>query len=302
MSPATSAVSAKIIRQAFDENEVAVFEGGVELANHLLELPVNHIFFTGSPAVGKQVMAAAAKHLASVTLELGGKNPVVVDRSADIADAAQKTAYVRALNNGQTCLCPETVWIPEESKDAFLAVVQATYQGAFYKGGELNEDAIERFIDERNAKRVRSYIEDAVQKGANLLCGGDLQIDNLSMHPAILTDVPDDAIILENEVFGPVLTVNTYKDIGEVIGKLQSQPKPLALYLFSNDETFIEMMLQKTSSGGVTINNLLMHCIELNLPFGGVNNSGIGRYHGYHGFKELSHERAVLYADGSSIL
>ena len=294
MSPHTSRVSAEIIREVFDEKDVAVFEGGVDLANELLELPINHVFFTGSPAVGKLVMAAAAKHLASVTLELGGKNPAIVDRTADLQDAAGKIAAMRVVNDGQVCLCPENVWVPEENEQEFLVIVQATYQAMFYKDGELNTEATGKIVDERNFERVKSYIDDAKEKGANIICGGDVDADALAVHPTLMTGVPADAKILQEETFGPILNVIPYKDVDEAISEIQRQPKPLALYIFTQDDNFIETTLQRTSSGGVTVNNCMMHCGEPNLPFGGVNNSGIGAYHGIHGFKELSHERSVL--------
>ena len=295
MSPATSAISTKIIREVFDEKEVAVFEGDVELANRLLELPVDHIFFTGSPAVGKIVMTAAAKHLASVTLELGGKNPAIVDRSANIQDTAGKVAFMRNYNHGQVCLCPENVWVPEESRDAFLAVAQGTYQAMFYQEGKLNAEACGKIVDERNLNRVKSYIDDAREKGAQVLCGGEVDAEQRTIEPSILVDLPDDAKIHGEETFGPILSVFTYREIDEVYQALQEQPKPLALYVFAENDDVVEEIIENTSSGGITVNNCFLHCVEHQLPFGGVNHSGIGRYHGIHGFKELSHERAVLH-------
>ncbi len=295
MAPNISAVTAKVIREVFPPEEVAVFEGDVSLANRLLELPVDHIFFTGSPAVGKVVMAAAAKHLASVTLELGGKNPVVVGPDADIVDAAGKIAFLRNMNSGQVCLCPENIYVHESKVDEFMETVQATYQALFYTDGELNQDVQGKIIDERNLQRIKSYLDDARAKGAEVVCGGEVIEDTLAVHPTILTNVPADANILQEEVFGPLISVFPYSDISEVYATLHEQPKPLALYVFSQDDTFIDDVLANTTSGGVTVNSCIMHVGEHNLPFGGVNNSGIGRYHSIHGFKELSHERAVLY-------
>lgn len=294
VTPAFSAVITKIIREVFEPQEAAVLEGDISLANQLLELPVDHIFFTGSPAVGKVIMAAAAKHLASVTLELGGKNPVIIDRDANVQEAAGKVAAIRNANSGQVCLCPENIYVHEDIKDQFLAVAQGTYQALYYKDGELNQDAQGKIVDERNFQRVKGYIDDAKAKGATVVCGGDTIAESHGIHPTILTDIPADAKILEEETFGPILSVFTYKDITEVYDALHAQPKPLALYVFSNNEAFVEGVLANTSSGGVTVNDLLTHHAEKNLPFGGVNNSGIGRYHGIHGFRELSHERAVL--------
>ena len=294
LAPNVSKLAAEIIRDVFDEKDVAVFEGGVDLANDMLELPIDHIFFTGSPAVGKIIMAAAAKHLASVTLELGGKNPVIIDRTADLQDAAGKIAAFRNLNNGQVCLCPENIWVPEEMAQEFIAVAQGTFQALFYKDGELNPDANGKMIDERNFQRVKNYIDDASEKGANIVFGGEADMQLQSIHPTIMTNVPADAKIMGEETFGPILNVFTYKEVDEAIANIQQQPKPLALYIFTQDDDFIEMVLSKTSSGGVTVNNCLLHVAVPGLPFGSVNGSGIGAYHGKYGFTELSHQRSVL--------
>lgn len=296
MSPATSALCARIIREVFDEADVAALEGGVDLANRLLDLPFDHIFFTGSPAVGKVVMGAAAKHLASVTLELGGKNPVIVDRTVDIATTAARVAVYRAMNSGQLCLCPEMVWVPEECRQQFLYALEATFASRFYVDGKLNPDAIGKIVDQRNFDRVAGYIADAREQGATLVCGGGVEPELRAVHPTVLVDVPGNARISDEEVFGPILCVYTYQDVEEVFAVLHRRPKPLALYVFSTDEDFVDKVLRNTSSGGVTVNDCLMHCVEHRLPFGGVNHSGIGRYHGVHGFRELSHERAVLVA------
>ena len=294
LAPSISKVAAEIIRDVFDEKDVAVFEGGVDLANEMLELPIDHIFFTGSPSVGRIVMTAAAKHLASVTLELGGKNPVIIDRTADLQDAAEKIAVVRNLNNGQVCLCPENIWVPEEMAPEFLTKVQETFQSLYYKDGKLNPDANAKMIDERNFQRVKSYIDDATEKGANIIFGGEADTELRSIHPTIMTDVPANAKIMGEETFGPILNVFTYNNIGEAVSSIQQQPKPLALYIFSKNHDFIEMILSKTSSGGVTVNDCAAHFNVPALPFGGVNGSGIGSYHGKHGFIELSHQKSVL--------
>lgn len=294
VSPHSGKLAAEIIRAVFDEKDVAVFEGGVELANELLELPVDHIFFTGSPAVGKVIMAGAAKNLASVTLELGGKNPAIIDRTADIQDAAEKIAGSRNMNSGQVCVSPENIWLPEEKKDEFLAVAKATLQAMFYEDGELNPDATGKIVDERNFKRVTGYIQDAKDKGAEIVFGGDADQETLTVHPTIMTSVPNNAVIMEEETFGPILNIFTYKDIDEVILAIQNQPKPLGLYIFSQDDAFVDNILRHTSSGGVTVNNCLMHAFEQRLPFGGVGASGMGCYRGEFGFRELSHQRSVL--------
>ena len=294
LAPSVSKLAAEIINEVFDEKDVAVFEGGVDLANELLELPTDHIFFTGSPAVGKIIMAAAAKNLTSVTLELGGKNPVIIDRTADIQAAAGTVAAFRNMNNGQVCLCPENIYVPEEMAEEFIATAQGAFQAMFYKDGKLNPDTSGKMIDERNYQRVKGYIDDAREKGATVVCGGEGDEELRSIHPTILTDVPSHATIMGEETFGPILNIFTYKDVDEAIQDIQKQAKPLALYIFTQDDDFTEMVLSKTSSGGVTVNNILMHVAVPGLPFGGVNASGMGAYHGIYGFNELSHQRSVL--------
>ncbi|MCK9284049.1 MAG: aldehyde dehydrogenase family protein [Rhodocyclaceae bacterium] len=294
MAPATSAISAKILRDVFDEREGAVFEGGVELANALLELPFDHVFFTGSPKVGRTVMAAAAKHLASVTLELGGKCPAVVDRASDLPLAAATIAAGRCFNSGQVCLCPDVAWVREDLADEFVKQARAFIEGTYYADGKINKQAFARIIDKRNFERVKGYIDDAVSRGAKIAFGGRTEAEDLTIHPTVLTGVPLDATIMKEEVFGPLLTVMTYKDISDIAAFMRRGGKPLAMYIFSKDQTFIDTLMLETSSGGVTVNGWAAHWFEPRLPFGGVNESGIGRYHGIHGFKELSHERAML--------
>ncbi|WP_339671454.1 aldehyde dehydrogenase family protein [Dasania marina] len=297
MAPKTSAIAVKIIREAFNEKEIAVFEGSVELSNQLLAMPIDHIFFTGSPAVGKIILSAAAKHLATVTLELGGKNPVIIDKQADIQDAATKIAMFRNMNNGQVCLCPENVWVHANCKDQFIEATKTAYEQLLYTEGELNIESAGKIVNQRNLDRIKGYVEDATQKGAKIAYGGEILNETQSMHPTVLVDVPADADINFEEVFGPILSVFTYNDISEVYAELNKQSKPLSLYIFSTNDAFVSDVLINTSSGGVTVNNCMLHFMEHNLPFGGVGGSGTGRYHSVHGFKELSHERSVLYTD-----
>lgn len=297
LAPATSRVSASIIRQVFDEREVAVFEGGVDVANRLLELPVDHVFFTGSPRVGRVVMGAAAKHLASVTLELGGKCPVVLDGTADLPAAAATIAAARCYNSGQVCLCPDVAWIPADRRDEFVAHLRTALKAQLYKEGALDKSVFGRIVDNRNFQRVKSYLDDALARGASVAFGGQADVEDLTIHPTILVDVPPEASILREEVFGPLLPVMSYRTPEEVCSAAQRGGKPLALYVYSHDDGFIDTILRNTSSGGVTINGWATHWFERQLPFGGVNESGIGRYHGHHGFRELSHERAVFVQD-----
>ncbi len=294
MAPATSRITATIIREVFPENEVAVFEGDVGLANALLDLPFDHIFFTGSPKVGRTVMEAAARHLSSVTLELGGKNPAVVDDTVDLAEAARRIAVARSKNAGQVCLCPDYAFVPEALHDEFVAHLKSAIQRAHYPNGTLDKQRYESVIDDRNLARLQGYLHDAVARGARIELGGSVDGHDKTFHPTILTHVAPESVLLQEETFGPILPVMTYKEPSQVLEFIRARGKPLALYVFSDDSRFVDHIVQNTSSGGVTVNDCFLHCRDARLPFGGVNASGIGRYHGVHGFKELSHERAIF--------
>jgi aldehyde dehydrogenase (NAD+) len=294
LTPETSAVSAKLIRAAFDERDVAVVEGGVELAQRLLDLPVDHVFFTGSPKVGRTVMQAAAKHLSSVTLELGGKCPAVIHESADLATVAATLVAARCYNAGQVCLCPDIAWIPAALEPIFLAHLAQSIESNLYVGGKLNKAAFGKIVDARNFERVKGYLDDALSRGARLIAGGKVEPEDRTVHPTVLADVPRDAKLMNEEIFGPILPVVSYSSADEVCEFTQRHGKPLAMYIYGNDDRFNESIIQDTSSGGVTINGWATHWFEPQLPFGGVNESGSGSYHGIHGFRELSHARSVF--------
>jgi aldehyde dehydrogenase (NAD+) len=294
LCPATARVAAKIIEEAFDENEVALFEGDVSVATALLELPFSHIFFTGSTRVGKIVMAAAAKHLASLTLELGGKSPVIIDEGADIEKIAADLAGAKQFNGGQACICPDYVFVREDQKarlvEGFKAKVQDNLYGA---DGAIKKESIAQIVNAPNFARVKAMVDDAVAQGATVAVGGTLEEADLTIHPTMLTDVTPQMKILQDEIFAPVLPVMTYDTLDQVIDYIEARDKPLALYVYSNDEANVEKVLRRTSSGGVTVNGVFSHYLENQLPFGGVNQSGMGSYHGYFGFKAFSHERAI---------
>lgn len=301
MAPATSRIVAKVIREVFDENEVAVFEGDVALANALLEYPFDHMFFTGSPKVARVVMAAAARHLSSVTLELGGKCPAIVDDTVDLKKVAATIGEGRMSNAGQICLCPDHVWVPEHLRDELVAELKAFVDHRFYNNGTLDKSGYCRIIDRNNLARIQNYVDDAVARGAKIAFGGTVEAEDLTFHPTVLTDVPVGATVMEDEIFGPILPVMCYRDPQEVANYMNRRGKPLAMYLYSDNQTFIDKILLNSSSGGVTVNGWALHWFEQKLPFGGVNESGIGRYHGYHGFKELSHERAMVFVPGAAM-
>jgi aldehyde dehydrogenase (NAD+) len=293
LCPNTARIAGEIVREVFDENEVALFEGDVSVAEALLELPFNHIFFTGSTRVGKIVMAAAAKHLATVTLELGGKSPVIIDEGADIEKIAADLAGAKQFNGGQACISPDYVFVRENEKDRLVEGFKAKVAENLYAEGKINKESIAQIVNRGNFARVKSLFDDAVAQGATVAVGGDLEEDDLTIHPTMLTGVTPQMKILQEEIFAPVLPVMTYENLDQVIEYIEARDKPLALYVYSDNKENVQKVLDRTSSGGVTVNGVFSHYLENQLPFGGVNGSGMGSYHGYFGFKAFSHERAV---------
>jgi aldehyde dehydrogenase (NAD+) len=299
LCPATAAVAAKFIREAFDAREVALFEGGVDVAEALLELPFDHIFFTGSTRVGKLVMAAAAKHLATVTLELGGKSPVIVDEGADVQKVAADLAAAKQFNGGQACICPDYLLIREEQKDKLSEAFRASVEKNLYaENGSIRKESIAQVVNPQNFARIKRLFDDALAKGAHVAVGGTLEEADRTIHPTLLTDVTPDMLIMQEEIFAPIVPVMTYETIDDAVEYISGRDKPLALYLFSDNKDTVDKVLSRTSSGGVTINGFFMHYLENKLPFGGVNQSGMGSYHGEFGFKAFSHDRAVYIRDG----
>jgi aldehyde dehydrogenase (NAD+) len=294
LCPATARVAASIIRAAFDEKDVALFEGDVSVATALLDLPFSHIFFTGSTRVGKIVMAAAAKHLASVTLELGGKSPVIIDDGADIAKIAADLASAKQFNGGQACICPDYVFVKEDQKAQLVEGFKANVTKNLYaEDGSIRKESIAQIVNQANFARVKALFDDAVAQGATVAVGGQFDADDLTVHPTLLTDVTPQMKILQEEIFAPLLPVMTYDTLDQAIDYIEARDKPLALYMYSANDANVQNVLNRTSSGGATINGVFSHYLENNLPFGGVNQSGMGSYHGYFGFKAFSHERAI---------
>ena len=294
MCPATATVIADIIADCFDESEVAVFTGDLQEAIAIQEQAFDHVFFTGSPAVGKMVMTAAAKNLASVTLELGGKCPAIVSPDANLETAIQNIAIGRTYNLGQTCLCVDYAIVHESVLDTVVEGLSAALQAIYYDNGEYQTERNSRIVDERNFKRVKGYIDDAVARGATIAAGGVTDEAKLIIEPTVLVNVPEDATIMQNEVFGPVLAVVSYKDKQDVLDIIRQRGNPLGMYIYANDLDLIDFFIKRTSSGGVSVNGWASHYFESGLPFGGVNQSGQGSYHGIHGFRELSHAKSVF--------
>lgn len=303
LTPHVSALTAKLVREIFSEDEVAIFEGDASTAQALLELPFDHTFFTGSPTVGKIVMAAAAKHLTSVTLELGGKSPVIVDESANIKKAARSLSMGKFQNAGQTCIAPDYAFVHDSVYDQFVSEMKTTVN-EFYGSSEADRKATNdfpRIVNERHAGRVKKLIDGAVTEGATAEFGGEVDIDTSYVAPTMLTNVSTHSDIMVEEIFGPVLPVLKYSDLQQPINHINNHPKPLALYVYSQTQDNIDRVIENTSSGDTAINTCMMHFAHPNLPFGGANNSGIGKSGGIYGFKAFSHERAILRNNYSSI-
>lgn len=301
LSPATSKIIHALLAEAFEENEVACFEGDAGLANALLQLPFDHIFFTGSTAVGKLVMTAAAKNLSSVTLELGGKSPSLIDRDVDLEDAATKIAWGKLVNCGQTCIAPDYVLIPKDLQDRFTGFYKAAVHRLFYKNDALNSHSYGKIINSRHFSRIKGMVDEALIKGAKINLGGTFDEKTQVIPPVVLTQVPDNASIMEEEIFGPVLPLISYETLDEALDHINRKSKPLALYIFSKNSSTIKKVLKNTSAGGTCINDVLVHISNPKLPFGGVNTSGMGSSHGFYGFKAFSHERAVVFQSAINV-
>ncbi|MGE8407078.1 MAG: aldehyde dehydrogenase family protein [Pseudomonas sp.] len=294
LTPHLSAVMVEIIRDAFDENEIAIFEGDAAVASELLSLPFDHSFFTGSPAIGKVVMRAAAEHLTSVTLELGGKSPTIIDDSADLEMAVKTITWGKFLNAGQTCIAPDHLYVAASIKARFTELLKQHLSRVYGEGEKARNAPLARIVNERHAARITGLIEDAVQRGANASYGAVTDPQTRFISPTLLEDVPAGARIMQEEIFGPVLPIIPFDSLDEVIRRINAAPKPLALYVWSKNRGNIEHILHNTSAGASCINHVAGHFLHNNLPFGGVNNSGIGSYHAEWGIRAFSHERSIL--------
>ncbi|MFM6914367.1 MAG: aldehyde dehydrogenase family protein, partial [Aquirufa sp.] len=293
LSPATSAFIKKMITALFDRSEVAVFEGDASVSTYLLEQKFDHIFFTGSPAIGKVVMSAAAKHLTSVTLELGGKSPAIVGPEVNVEEAAAKIAWGKFLNNGQTCIAPDYLYLHEKNYFSFLKALEATVETFYGKNVAKSKDYA-RIVNRRHFDRIVSLLEDAKEKGAQVLFGGRTDADDCFIEPTVLINCTSEMRIMQEEIFGPILPVMSYQDEMEITANIRQGDKPLALYVFSTNTEFNQYILDHTSSGTSVVNDCLIQFGHNELPFGGVNHSGIGKSGGHYGFVEFSNQKSVV--------
>jgi coniferyl-aldehyde dehydrogenase len=295
LTPRFSDLLAELIGRRFAADECTVITGDAETAKAFVSLPFDHLLFTGSTAVGRQVALAAANHLTPVTLELGGKSPTIINPDADLQDAARKIAAGKLLNAGQTCIAPDYVLVPAELRDAFVDAYTAAAR-RLYPSLAGNPDYTS-IVNERHLARLQGLLDEAQARGARLMpthAEDATQASARKMTPTVLLDVQDDMRVMQEEIFGPLLPVLAVRDLDAAIDYVNAHARPLALYWFGRSPADRDRVLQQTLSGGVTVNDTLLHVAQDNLPFGGVGPSGQGAYHGRAGFDRLSHLRPVF--------
>ncbi len=294
MTPHTEQLLVKMLNELFEEEEVAVVTGGVEETTALLNLPFNHIFFTGSPQVGKIVMKAAAEHLSSVTLELGGRNPVVVDESVHLKDLAEKLIWGKFMNAGQSCVSPNYILVPKQKLNEVEEHLIKAYK-KFYGDSKIqsNKD-FGRIVNEKHYTRVKSLLDEALGSGAEIVMGGECDESDCFISPTILKSISYSNEVFKEEIFGPLLCLYTYENLDDVIELINQQENPLALYVFSKSNSFINKVIESTSAGTTAINETTVQFDHDHLPFGGAGYSGIGKAHGKYGFLEFTNQRSVV--------
>ena len=283
--PNVSRVLTELIRNTFPAEYIAIVEGNREINKMLLAERWDMIFFTGSPALGKMVMEAAAKHLTPVVLELGGKSPCIIDKTANLSVAAKRIAWGKALNAGQTCIAPDYLMIHEDVKDKFLKLLVKEWKHLLTKNPQEGKHFV-RIVNDKALDRLIGYLNDGT-----VYHGGRYDKSERFLEPTILTNVSPDTPVMQEEIFGPIFPVLTFKHIDDVISFVTKREKPLALYYFGTDD---KKILRHTSSGGTCINDVIMHIVNHKTPFGGVGNSGMGAYHGKDSFLTFSHRRSVI--------
>jgi coniferyl-aldehyde dehydrogenase len=285
-----------MVAEAFDPEELTVFAGGPEVGQAFSALPFDHMIFTGATSIARHIMAAAAKNLVPVTLELGGKSPVVLSRSANLQEAVERVMVGKMLNAGQVCIAPDYLMVPEEDLDDVVehatAIVSQMYPSL------LNNEQYTAMVNGRHYDRMHDNLKDAEQRGIKTVTinpANEDFTDNPSQKvpPTLIINPDDDAICMQDEIFGPLLPIKTYKKFEDTIGYINAHPRPLAAYYFGDDTAEEKRFLTGTTSGGVSINDVMFHMLQKDLPFGGVGPSGMGAYHGMEGFKTFSHAKGI---------
>jgi coniferyl-aldehyde dehydrogenase len=293
----TSTLIASVLAEVFPQEQVRVFQGGVQVAQDFARLPLDHILFTGSTAVGKLVMKAAAENLVPVTLELGGKSPVLVGQGFPTQTAAERIMVGKLLNAGQTCIAPDYVLVPKGTADQFVEFAKTAVQKLYPT--YVNNPDYSSLVNAKHRDRLRGYLADAEAKGAKVVelnhAKEDVPDSSSKMIPRLVLHPKDDMVLMQEEIFGPILPIKTYERIEEAIDYINEHPRPLALYAFDYDEARVERLLEETIAGGVTVNETMLHIAQDELPFGGVGPSGMGHYHGKEGFLTFSKAKPVVY-------
>ncbi|MFN7175792.1 MAG: coniferyl aldehyde dehydrogenase [Thermaurantiacus sp.] len=295
-TPATSDLLKEALAAHFDESEIAVFTGGPEVGKAFSELAFDHLIFTGATSIGRHVMTAAAKNLVPVTLELGGKSPTIVSRSADVLMATERVTLGKLMNAGQICLAPDYLLVPREAEHAVIAGLQIATAKLYPT--MLSNDDYTSVINNRHRERLQGLIDDAAEKGAEIVevnpANEDFAKQNINKMPLTIVRHPsDDMKVMQEEIFGPVLPIKTYDKVEDAVDYVNSKDRPLGLYWFGEDEKEARMVLDRTISGGVTLNDVVFHVSAEDLPFGGIGPSGMGVYHGEDGFRTFSHGKAI---------
>ena len=291
LTPHVAIVIRDIIEDTFDETYVSVVEGGIEETQTLLSLPFDYIFFTGSEKVGKIVYEAAARKLIPVTLELGGKSPVIVDDTANIKVASERISFGKFTNAGQTCVAPDYILVQRKVKNDLIKALKKTITEFYGENIEKSPD-FGRIVNQKHFNRLNDLLQ--IHKD-NVVFGGNSSKEDLYIEPTLLDNITNDNKIMKEEIFGPILPIITYDNFDEVLEIIQSKSKPLSLYLFSEDENMTHRVLEELSFGGGAINDTLMHLANPNLPFGGIGSSGIGQYHGKYSFDTFSHMKSYTF-------
>ena len=302
----TSELMAELISKYYTEEEVAVVTGGPDIGAAFTKLPFDHIIFTGATSIAHHVMRAAADNLVPLTLELGGKSPVILGKSADLEKAASRIMAGKTLNAGQICLAPDYAFVPEDKTGDFVGAAQAAV-GKMFADGLKDNDDYTSIVNQRHYERLNSYLDDAREKGAEVV-EINPQNENFSqqphhkMAPHIVINPTDDMKVMQDEIFGPILPIKSYTETKDAVAYINDHPRPLGLYYFGDDANERDMVLNHTTSGGVTVNDVIFHVAQEDLPFGGVGPSGMGAYHGRDGFFEFSHKKAIYTQTGNEIL
>ncbi len=296
LTPRTSELFAKLIAENFPADQIAVITGGADVAQEFSRLPFDHLLFTGSTAVGKQVMKAASEHLTPVTLELGGKSPAIIGPECRIDEAADKILFGKCLNAGQTCIAPDYVLLPRAQEQAFATAAQRSV-AKLYPSLARNPDYT-AIVNARHHARLQNYLQDAAMRGASLLPispAGESLDGSGKIAPTLVANVNNDMLVMQEEIFGPILPLVPYDSLDEAIRYVNARPRPLALYYFGNFNDHIQRVLNETIAGGVSVNETIMHISQESLPFGGVGPSGMGAYHGQFGFETFSKMKPIFH-------